>query len=41
VGNQVLPIDDPDIACGRPDVALALYCSRISLAYSNSFNSPV
>lgn len=23
VGNQVLPIDDPDVACGRPDVAFA------------------
>ena len=40
VGNQVLPIDDPDIACGRPDVAFAFYCNRISLVYSGSFNSP-
>lgn len=23
VGNRVLPIDDPDVACGRPDVAFA------------------
>jgi len=40
VGNQVLPIDDPDIACGRPDVAFAFYCNRISLASSGAFNSP-
>jgi len=41
VGNQVLPINDPDIACGRPDVAFAFYCSRISLVFSGSFNSPL
>jgi len=41
LGNQVLPIDDPDIACGRPDVAFAFYCSRISLVFSGSFNSPL
>lgn len=41
VGNRVLPIDDPDVACGRPDVAFAYYCRRISLVFSGAFNSPL
>lgn len=41
VGNQVLPIDDPDVACGRPDVAFAYYCCRISLVFSGALNSPL
>jgi hypothetical protein len=41
VGNRVLPIDDPDVACGRPDVAFAHYCRRINLAFSGTLNSPL
>lgn len=41
VGNQVLPIDDPDVACGRPDVAFACYCRRINLAFSGALNLPL
>jgi hypothetical protein len=41
VGNHVLPIVDPDIACGRPEVAFAYYCRRINLTFVGSFNSPL
>jgi hypothetical protein len=41
VGNRVLPVDDPDVACGRPDVAFAYYCRRINLAFSGALNSPL
>jgi hypothetical protein len=41
VGNRVLPIDDPDVACGHPDVAFAYYCRRINLAFSGALNSPL
>lgn len=41
VGNRVLPIDDPDVACGRPDVGFAYYCRRINLAFSGALNSPL
>lgn len=41
VGNRVLPIDDPDVACGHPDVAFAYYCRRINLVFSGSLNSPL
>ena len=41
VGNRVLPIDDPDVACGRPDVAFAFYFRRINLAFSGALNSPL
>lgn len=41
VGNRVLPIDDPDVACGRSDVAFAYYCRRINLAFSGALNSPL
>lgn len=41
VGNRVLPIDDPDVACGRLDVAFAYYCRRISLVFSGALNSPL
>lgn len=41
VGDRVLRIDDPDVACGRPDVAFTYYCHRINLAFSGAFNSPL
>lgn len=41
VGDRVLPIDDPDVACGRPDVAFAHYCRRINLVFSGTLNSPL
>lgn len=41
VGNRLLPIDDPDVACGHPDVAFAYYCHRINLVFSGALNSPL
>ena len=41
VGDRVLPIDDPDVACGRPDAAFTYYCRRINLAFSGALNSPL
>jgi len=41
VGNRVLPIDDPDVACGHPDVTFAYYCRRINLVFSGALNSPL
>lgn len=41
VGNRVLPIDDPNVACGRSDVAFAYYCRRITLVFSGALNSPL
>ena len=41
VGNQVQPITDPDVACGRLDVAFAFYCRWINLAFSGTLNSPL
>lgn len=41
VGNRVLPIDDPDVACGHPDVAFSYYCRRINLVFSGAVNSPL
>ena len=41
VGNQVQPITDPGVTCGRLDVAFALYCRRIKLAFSGILNSPL
>lgn len=41
VGDQVLSIDDPDVVCGRPDVAFAYYCRRINLGFSGALNSPL
>lgn len=41
VGNQVLPIVEPDVACGRPEVAFGYYCRRINLTFTGSFRSPL
>lgn len=41
LGSRVLQIDDPDVACGSPDVAFAFYCRRINLAFSGALNSPL
>lgn len=41
VGHVALPITDPDIACGRLDVAFAYYCRRINLAFAGVLNSPL
>lgn len=41
VGDQVLPIHDPTVACGHPEVAFAFYCRRINLSFSGAFNSPL
>lgn len=41
VGDLVVPVTDPNIACGRPDVAFDHYCRRISLTFSGTLNSPV
>lgn len=41
VGNRVYPIDDPDVACGRLDVAFDFFCRRINLTFSGILNSPL
>lgn len=41
IGHQVLPVDDPDITCGRLDVAFAFFCRRIHLTFSGNLNSPL
>ena len=41
VGDRVLPINDPDIACGHLDVAFVFFCQRINLAFSGTLNSPL
>jgi hypothetical protein len=41
VGDQVTSIVDPDIVCGRPEVAFLYYCRRINLSFDGTFNSPL
>ncbi len=41
VGDQVRSVTDPDIVCGRLDVAFAFYCRQINLTFTGTLNSPL
>lgn len=41
IGDLASLMTQPDIVCGRMDVAFALFCSRINLTFTGSLNSPV
>jgi hypothetical protein len=41
IGDHVEPVTDPDVACGRLDVAFALFCRRINLVFTGQLNSPL
>jgi hypothetical protein len=41
IGTTVLPVADPQAACGNFEGAFALYCARINLTFTGKLNSPL
>lgn len=41
IGTDVRPVLDPDIVCGRLEIAFALYCRRINLIFTGHLNPPI
>ena len=41
IGDHVQAVTDPDVVCGRLDVAFELFCRRINLAFTGHLNSPL